>query len=132
MEPINWKAETIMTREIKTHHGADPINNKVVVEAWDDTPATGSNRVYRLSVNVEDHNQEIAKIKFHAGPGDVDGVTNEALLAVLIDRLRGFQNGPTSCRENAISLTKLEEALLWLQSRSRDRVNRGVIGTPQK
>jgi len=57
------------------------------------------------------------------------GLTNEALLAVLIDRLRGFQGGATGrSRENAIVVTKLEEALHWLQARTRDRRRRGVVG----
>jgi hypothetical protein len=33
-----------------------------------------------------------------------------------------------SCRENAIALTKIQEAMMWLQKRTRDRVARGVEG----
>lgn len=58
----------------------------------------------------------------------VNGVTQEALLAVVIDRLRSFQAGPFACRENAIALTKCEEALHWLHARTRDRMARGVEG----
>jgi hypothetical protein len=71
-------------------------------------------------------------IKFQRGPikeVGVNGVSNEALLAILIDRMRGFQSGPFACRENACALTKLEEALHWLHSRTRSRVARGVEGT---
>lgn len=63
-----------------------------------------------------------------AGPEDFDGITNEALLAVMIDRLQGFQAGEFKCRENAIALTNLEEALMWLQKRTRERLARGVEG----
>lgn len=59
----------------------------------------------------------------------INGSTNEAYLAILIDRMRGFQNGPFKCRENALALTYLEEALMWLQKRTRDRLARGVEGT---
>lgn len=62
----------------------------------------------------------------------VNGVTQEALLAILIDRLRGFQSGPYSCRENAIALTHIEEALMWLQRRTVERIKRGVEGTHEK
>jgi hypothetical protein len=71
-------------------------------------------------------------IVFQNGPikeHGVNGVTNEALLAVLIDRMQSFQTGDFRCRENAIALTHLEEALLWLQKRTRDRLARGVEGT---
>jgi hypothetical protein len=60
-----------------------------------------------------------------------NGITQEVLLAILIDRLRGFQSSPYACRENAIALTKLEEAAQWLHSRTRARVARGVEGTHQ-
>jgi hypothetical protein len=42
----------------------------------------------------------------------VNGVTDEALLAIQIDRLRSFQSGKFACRENAIALTHLEEAMM--------------------
>ncbi len=62
----------------------------------------------------------------------VNGITQEALLAIVIDRLRSFQAGPFACRENAIALTNCEEALMWLQKRTRDRLARGVEGYNQK
>jgi hypothetical protein len=35
------------------------------------------------------------------------------------------------CRENAVAITKLDEALLWLEKRTRVRIERGVEGTNQ-
>lgn len=49
---------------------------------------------------------------------DANGITNEALIAVVIDRLERFQEGPYKCRENALTITKLEEALLWQGARA--------------
>jgi hypothetical protein len=40
--------------------------------------------------------------------------------------------GPYACRENAIALTHIEEALMWLQRRTVARIKRGVEGTNQK
>jgi hypothetical protein len=74
-------------------------------------------------------------IGFQNGPikeAGVNGITQEALLAVVIDRLRSFQAGPFSCRENAIALTHCEDALMWLQKRTVARIKRGVEGTNQK
>lgn len=51
------------------------------------------------------------------------------MLAIVADRLRSFQNGPYACRENAIALTKVEEAQQWLRSRTLARMRRGVEGT---
>lgn len=53
-------------------------------------------------------------------------------MAVVIDRLQGFQSGQYACRDNAIALTKLEEALMWLNKRTNDRIARGVEGTSIK
>ena len=58
----------------------------------------------------------------------VNGVSNEALLAIVEDRLLGFQSGPFPSRESAIALTKIQEAMMWLHKRTRDRISRGVEG----
>lgn len=71
-------------------------------------------------------------IKFQDGPineAGVNGISNEALLAIVRHRLQGFQSGPYSCRENALALTKIEEAMHWLHHRTRERASRGVEGT---
>lgn len=80
-------------------------------------------------------NNLIAELTFQNGlvtETGVNGVTNEALLAVVIDRLRGFQSGSYSCRENAQAIAKLEEALLWLKARELDREKRQVLSTYEK
>lgn len=71
------------------------------------------------------------QIKFQNGPiaeEGVNGLTQEALLAIVEDRLKCFQAGPYSCRENAVALTKVQEAMMWLNKRTADRVARGVEG----
>jgi hypothetical protein len=60
-----------------------------------------------------------------------DGTTNEEVLAVLIDRIQ-FLNSKFPCRENAIALTHIETALLWLNKRTADRKARGVEGKAEK
>jgi hypothetical protein len=75
--------------------------------------------------------QILAKINFQNGPikeNGVNGIQNEDLLAIVIDRLKGFQSGNFACRENALALTKIEEALMWLNKRTADRQKRGVEG----
>lgn len=70
-------------------------------------------------------------VKFQNGPIQefgVNGVQQEHLLSIVADRLRSFQAGPFGSRYNAIALTKTEEALMWLQRRTVDRIRRGVEG----
>ncbi len=58
-----------------------------------------------------------------------NGTTNEEVLEMLISRLQYLQREKLSCKENACTITKLEEALMWLNKRTNDRKNRGVLDT---
>ena len=76
-----------------------------------------------------------AKVNFQKGPikeNGVNGCHNEDLIAIVIDRLQCLNQGDFACRENSIAITKLEEALLWLNKRTQDRIVRNVEGTSQK
>ena len=78
---------------------------------------------------------ELCNIQFQKGPiqeAGVNGISNEALMAIVKHRLQGFQSGNYACRENAVALTKLQESMMWLQKRTRDRMARGVEGTSEK
>lgn len=73
-------------------------------------------------------------IHFQKGPikeHGVNGCHHEDLIAIVIDRLQHFQKGEFRCRENAIAITKLEEALHWLDHRTTDRINQSVEGTSE-
>lgn len=75
---------------------------------------------------------EFGHVHFQNGPVKefgVNGCHQEDLLAIVIDRLRSFQTGEFACRENALALTKIEEAMHWLNHRTKERVSRGVEGT---
>ncbi len=56
-----------------------------------------------------------------------DGTTNEEVLEVLIDRMN-FLQSKFPCRENAVVITHLETALMWLEKRTKDRIKRNVEG----
>ena len=88
-------------------------------------------------VNMSDVDGEpILCIQFQRGPHkDPDsrpGVLDTDLLEIVRDRLRTFQAGPFSCRENACALMHIEEALMWLNRRVEDRIERGTLGTMRK
>lgn len=62
----------------------------------------------------------------------IHGVIDSDLLEIVRDRLKSFQSGPFSSRENACALTHIEEALMWLNRRVEDRIERNVLGKNEK
>lgn len=134
-------------RELTDHIVSGDQAVQLRIAAIDEPGAGGANHHYSISgfdteTNASDPFKDrhglpakYSTILFQNGPikeAGVNGITQEALLAIVIDRLRSFQAGPFSCRENAIALTKCEEALMWLQRRTVARIKRGVEGTHVK
>jgi len=58
-----------------------------------------------------------------------NGAFVEGVIAAALDRIQYYQGTKFKCRENALAITKLEEALHWMQHRTADRENRKVEGT---
>ncbi len=75
--------------------------------------------------------QEITFYELNEDGSHTDGTTLEEMLKVTVGRL-ALLNDKFPCRENAIAITKLQEALMWLNARTENRKARGVEGTHQK
>lgn len=61
-----------------------------------------------------------------------NGAFVETVLSSALQRIQFYQDaseGRFRCRENAVAITKIEEALMWLDKRTRDREARQVEGT---
>jgi hypothetical protein len=100
------------------------------VFATDERGAGNANHIY--SVASVEAGEVLQVVCFQNGPikeSGVNGVMNEDLIAMVIDRLEGFQSSKFACRENALAISCLEWALLWLRERTTDREVRGVEGT---
>lgn len=123
-------------REI-TSHIVNPVNDKIKISVLDEPGAGGANHHYMITTpdwtrapdgsnakGVWDINFQNGAIVEHG----VNGVTQEALLAIVADRLDSFQNGPFACRENEVALEKVQEAIEALHSRTKARMARGVEG----
>ena len=99
---------------------------------YDDTPGPGNGRHY-YEVERADTGETLAKIQFQCGArkeeGSTPGVLEGDLLEIVRHRLQCFQSGEYATRENALALTAIEEALMWLNKRKEDRKARGVLGT---
>lgn len=126
-----------------TSHRVNPANDTLTICVTDEKGAGGANHRYEITgydtesnpSKTTDFGAGKVTILFQNGPiaeSGVNGITQEVLLAILVDRLQSFQSGPYACRENALALTKLEEAQMWLQQRTRGRMARGVEETREK
>ena len=120
-------------RELNDHK-VNPANDTLTIEVVDEPGAGGANYEYVISWPTNEAKTEggAVVVDFQNGPiaeVGVNGVTHEALLAIVADRLRSFQKGPYSCKANACALTHIEEAMHWLQQRTIERMRRGVEGT---
>lgn len=78
----------------------------------------------------------LGMIQFQNGarklPDSIHGILDTDLLEIVRHRLQCFQQGDLATRENAIALTHIEEALLWMNKRVEDRIERNVLGTYNK
>lgn len=114
-----------MSRLLTTH-----LTKNVSIHAVDGPGQGGACHEYEIRIEGNDVGKAVP-VSFQNGPikeFGVNGIPDEALYAILIDRLQGFQRGEFSCRENAVALTHLETALMWAQKRTHEREARGVEG----
>jgi len=138
------RLERGMKREL-TSHIASGLNEQLTITVLDEPGAGGACHDYAISFHddrygfdrspISDRHGRNCIISFQNGPiGEVgvNGISNEALLAIVEDRLAGFQSGPFACDRNQLALTHVHLALKALHLRTEDRVARGVEGTLQR
>lgn len=132
-------------RKIETHK-VNGLNEELEVQVLDRPGQGNACHAYRICVPMldpaESHPAENSRrartycdIKFQNGPikeFGVNGISNEALLAVVRDRLEGFQAGAFACETNQQALDSVVAAMGALHSRTIERSSRGVEGTNER
>jgi hypothetical protein len=141
-EPVA-PAEPDVRRHIETHK-VNQANEQLAIAVLDDAGSGGANHLYRISGYDSRSNPsdpftarhgapaKYSTLLFQNGPiGEVgvNGVTHEALLAILEDRLACFQAGPFACDENRVALAHLKAASHILKGRTLRRLAAGTEGT---
>jgi hypothetical protein len=118
-----------------TLHNPNDLNSQIVVTAEDEPGSGGAHHKYRLALpgNNAQPAPECVIVFHHIVPGqpvpeEPTGFSNEALLAVLIDRMEGFQGGQYACEENRLVLEHLRLAMKGMHVRTRRRQQQGVEG----
>lgn len=123
-------------REIKTHQ-VNECNSAITIHAEEKLGPGGAPHRYlvawpdRRPIESEATHETLG-IDFQNGPikeVGTNGITHEALLAVLADRLEHFQKGPFANEHNAAALHHIYAAQSALKARTVERVERGVEGT---
>lgn len=83
------------------------------------------------STEYVDSTQTIKFVEKHEDGTMTPGLQSEQLLIALIDRHKKL-NGKFPSREGSLAITKMEEALFWLEARVKERMYRGVMGDLKK
>jgi hypothetical protein len=81
-----------------------------------------------------DHDVNMISFRIQNGPIKEVGV-NGCQVDTLIHAAKaiiGGLNAKFPCRENSLAITKLDEAIHWLDARTKDREQRGVEGRNEK
>jgi hypothetical protein len=122
-----------------TAHKVNSCNEAITIEVWDEPGQGGACHHYRMTIDrdpgVSINSANLQQLFFQNGPiaeVGTNGITHEALLAILVDRLQGFQSGPFACDTNADALRHVKDAMECLHGRTRERMVRGVEGTHNK
>jgi hypothetical protein len=108
--------------------GPHPVVAQLAVRAIDAPGPGGARHAYEWA----GPEGLLGGLVFQNGPikeAGINGVTESALLGIVLDRLKAFQAGTAPCRENALAITKIEEGLMWIHQRTLDRLRRAVEGT---
>ncbi len=91
-----------------------------------------ANHIYKVQL-VD--GKTVGEINFQKGPVKEtgrNGIHNEDLLAIVADRLAGFQGGDFACTSNQQALECVLDALKYLRIRTEVRKARNVEGTNVK
>lgn len=128
------------------YHKVNPANDTLTITVMDEPASGGACHLYFItgfnSANNPSDPQTLCygkpshnvTVLFQQGPiaeVGVNGVTHEALLAILADRLQAFQDGPFANEFNASALDHIRKAMGALKARTLERMQRGVEGTHQ-
>ncbi len=113
----------------------DDSHKYTIVKAGDQPGPGGARHNYVVVKKLQEgetEQQTLAHIDFQNGPikeAGVNGVMDENLIAIVIDRLMGFQAGPYKCAENQEALEFFQAGLDALKSRTAKREKQGIEGT---
>lgn len=121
-------------RKLSTIQKRENLN---IVKAIDEKGSGNANHLYKIEAVVpDDEDIPYTLIQFQNGarkdPNAITGILDSDLLEIVRDRLIGFQSGDFATEYNAKALEHIEIALMYMNRRVEDRIERNVLGTYNK
>lgn len=127
-------------RKLSTIQKRENLNT---VYAVDEKGNGGANHLYQINAITEVNGLSSPceaitdwTIQFQNGArkdeNAIQGVLDSDLLEIVRDRLISFQNGAFATEYNAKALEHIEIALMYMNRRVEDRIERNVLGTYNK
>ena len=99
----------------------DNAHHKYTIQVWKHAQTSEESSICVEAVTLNFQNGGLKEV----GP---NGITDQALLAIVMDRLKSFNDGQFRCRENSLAITHLELVLMYMEERANDRARRGAEG----
>jgi len=112
-----------------------------VVKAWEKMylPVTEGTKGGKFSIEIENSEDikgvaPVVKFTIQSDPISEVGINGCQAVDMLeyVKCLFESLNESFPCRENSLTITKIEEAIHWQEARTRDRQKRGVEGFNKK
>lgn len=102
------------------------IRNDFTTNA-DGNPSGGTSQAKGVQINWQN-----GPLGIGADRKEPNGAFVEEVIQIAVDRINFYNDSKFRCRENSLAVTKLEEALHWLNFRTSRRTEQGIEGTHQE
>lgn len=116
---------------LETLKGLKHVNEYEVIEVEEKLDIVSMCKFVRENRRIcVNHDENSIAFKIQDGPIKEfghNGCQVDTMIEVSKIIIEGL-NKKFPCRENALAITKLDEALMWLDKRRKDRIFRGVEG----
>jgi len=121
-------------RKLNTIQKRENLNE---VYAVDEKGNGGANHEYHIKYDKFNNGYiSTHQIQFQNGArketNSIHGILDTDLLEIVRDRIKGFQSGNFATEYNAKALENIELALMYMNRRVEDRIERNVLGSDKK
>ena len=133
---IYFRSEEIKLKKITTIQKREKLNDVYALDIKGNGGANHLYAIYSKEVGIDGNSIFSKEIQFQNGArkesGSIHGVLDTDLLEIVRHRIQCFQSGPFATEYNQKALEHIEIALMYLNRRVEDRIERNVLGTNNK